>query len=73
MGLIIKKLEEIGELDNTVIVVSGDHGIPGFPRVKCNLYNFGTHVLLIIRYPPMVKAGHIIEDFVNLMDLAPPF
>lgn len=73
LGLIIKKLEEIGELDNTVIVVSGDHGIPGFPRAKCNLYNFGTHVPLIIRYPPMVKAGRIIEDFVNLMDLAPTF
>ncbi len=73
LGLIIKKLEEIGELDNTVIVVSGDHGIPGFPRGKCNLYNLGTRVPLIVRYPSMVKAGRVIDDFVNLMDLAPTF
>ena len=73
LGLILEKLEEIGELDNTIIVVSGDHGIPGFPRAKCNLYNFGTRVPLIVRYPAMVKAGRVIDDFVNLMDLAPTF
>lgn len=73
LGLLIDKLEEIGELDNTVIVVSGDHGIPGFPRAKCNLYNFGTHVPLVVRYPAKVEAGRTIDDFVNLMDLAPTF
>ena len=73
LGLILKKLEEIGELDNTVIVVSGDHGIPGFPRAKCNLYNLGTRVPLVVRYPAMVDAGRTINDFVNLMDLAPTF
>lgn len=73
LGLILKKLEDIGQLDNTVIVVSGDHGIPGFPRAKCNLYNFGTHVPLAVRYPKMIKAGRSVDDFVNLMDLAPTF
>ncbi|MFC0875613.1 sulfatase [Saccharicrinis sp. FJH2] len=73
LGLIIQKLEEIGELDNTVIVVSGDHGIPGFPRAKCNLYNFGTHVPLAVRYPSMIDSGRVVEDMVNLMDLAPTF
>ncbi len=73
LGLIIQKLEEIGELENTVIIVSGDHGIPGFPRGKCNLYNMGTHVPLVVRYPAMVGSGRVIDDFVNLMDLAPTF
>jgi N-sulfoglucosamine sulfohydrolase len=73
LGLIIQKLEDIGELDNTIIVISGDHGIPGFPRGKCNLYNMGTQVPLAIRYPSMIDSGRIIEDFVNLMDLAPTF
>ena len=37
LGVLLERLEAIGELDNTMIVVSGDHGIPGFPRAKCNL------------------------------------
>jgi len=32
LGLLVNKLEEIGELDNTIIVVSGDHGAPRIPR-----------------------------------------
>ena len=48
-------LEAIGELDNTLIVVSGDHGIPGFPRAKCNLYNFGTEVAMAVRWPEKVS------------------
>ena len=41
LGVIIERLEAAGELDNTLFVISGDHGIPGFPRAKCNLYNIG--------------------------------
>ncbi len=69
----IKKLEQIGELDNTVIVMSGDHGIPGFPRAKCNLYDIGTGVPLLVRWPEKFRGGRTVEDFVNLMDLAPTF
>ncbi len=72
LGLLMKKLEEKGELDNTLIVVSGDHGAPGFPRGKTNLYDFGTNVSLAIRWPGgKVKGGRVVEDFVNLTDLAP--
>jgi arylsulfatase A-like enzyme len=73
LGLILNKLEEIGELDNTLIVVSGDHGIPGFPRAKSNLYGLGTHVAMAVRYPAMIEEGRIVDDMVNLMDLAPTF
>ncbi|MDR0871074.1 MAG: sulfatase [Planctomycetaceae bacterium] len=69
----LKNLEDIGELDNTVIVMSGDHGIPGFTRGKCNLYNIGTEVSLFIRWGKNVKGGRTVDDFVNLMDLAPTF
>jgi len=72
LGLFLKKLEEIGELDNTVVVMSGDHGAPGFPHGKCNLYDFGTGVALAIRGPG-IKGGRVVDDFVNLMDLAPTF
>lgn len=70
LGLILRRLREMGELENTVIVVSGDHGAPGFPNGKCNLYDFGTAVPLAIHWPGQ-PGGRVVEDFVNLMDLAP--
>ncbi|MBN2327468.1 MAG: sulfatase [Candidatus Omnitrophica bacterium] len=73
LGLFLKKLEDIGERDNTLIVVSGDHGIPGFPRGKCNLYNLGTEVALFAQWPGQAPGGRVVDDFVNLMDLAPTF
>ncbi len=73
VGVIYNVLKERGELDNTVIVISGDHGIPGFPRAKTNLYNLGTHVALIVSCPKRYKGNRVVDDFVNLMDLAPTF
>jgi N-sulfoglucosamine sulfohydrolase len=72
-GRLLKELEAGGELDNTIIVVSGDHGIPGFPRGKCNLYPFGTNVPLLIQWPAAAPGGRVIDDFINLMDMAPTF
>lgn len=73
LGVLIQRLEASGELDNTLIVVSGDHGIPGFPRAKCNLYDIGSEVALAARWPGHIREGRVIEDFVNLMDLGPTF
>lgn len=72
LGVLLKKLEAIGELDSTLIVVSGDHGPPGFPRGKCNLYDFGTEVPLVVSGPG-VKGGRVVDDLVSLTDLAPTF
>lgn len=72
LGLLIKKLEAIGELDNTLIVVSGDHGAPGFPHGKCTLYDFGTRVSLAIRWGG-AKGGRVLDDLISLTDLAPTF
>jgi N-sulfoglucosamine sulfohydrolase len=73
LGVILDELERRGELDNTLVVVSGDHGIPGMPRAKCNLYDVGTQVPLLVWKPGRVKAGRVIEDMVNIKDLAPTF
>jgi arylsulfatase A-like enzyme len=72
VGVLLKKLEEIGELDNTLIVMSGDHGAPGFPHGKCNLYDFGSSVSLAIRWGG-AKSGRVVDDLVTLPDLAPTF
>ena len=72
IGLLVDEVRKIGELDNTLIVISGDHGIPGFPHGKCNLYDTGTGVCLAI-VGPGVRGGRLVDDFVNLTDLAPTF
>jgi N-sulfoglucosamine sulfohydrolase len=71
-GELLKMLEADGELDNTLVVISGDNGLP-FPRCKSNLYDTGTRVPLAVRWPAAVKGGRVVEDFVNLADLAPTF
>ena len=58
-GVLLKRLEEIGELDNTLIVVSGDHGAPAFPHGKCNLYDFGSSVSLAMRWGG-AKGGRVV-------------
>lgn len=73
VGELLRELEERGELDDTLVVISGDHGIPGFPRAKCNLYGLGVEVALCARLPGRIPSGRVIDDMVNLMDLAPTF
>jgi len=72
VGELLKMLEDISELDNTLVVISGDNGMP-FPRCKSNLYDMGTNVPLAVRWPAAVKGGRIVEDFISLTDLAPTF
>ena len=74
LGVLLARLEKTGQLRNTLVVVSGDHGAPGFPRGKCNLYDFGTAVPLMAMWQGGdVLGGRVVDDFVNLMDLAPTF
>ncbi|MEW6160403.1 MAG: sulfatase [Verrucomicrobiota bacterium] len=72
VGVLLKRLEQTGELERTLVVVSGDHGMPGVPGGKCNLYDFGSAVALVARWPGKT-GGRMVEDFVKLMDLAPTF
>ncbi len=72
LGLMIRRLEAIGELDDTLVVVSGDHGAPGFPHGKCNLYDFGVGVSLAVRGAG-TRGGRVVDDLISLTDLAPTF
>ena len=73
LGILIDELQRAGAWDNTLLVVSGDHGIPGMPRAKCNLYDIGCEVALAARWPGHIAPGRVVDDFVNLMDLGPTF
>lgn len=72
LGRMLHMLEQAGELDNTLIVVTGDNGLP-FPRCKANLYDNGTHVPLVLRWGGKVPGGRVVEDFISLPDVAPTF
>ncbi len=71
-GEVIARLEKLGELENTLIVMSGDNGMP-FPRSKATLYDLGTRVPLAIRWGSAVPGGRTMKDFVTLCDMAPTF
>jgi len=73
LGRMLKTLQENGELDNTIIVVTSDNGMP-FPRAKATIYNYGVHMPLAIRWPSGIKkTGRVVDDFVNHIDFAPTF
>ncbi|MCC6262567.1 MAG: sulfatase [Bryobacterales bacterium] len=65
-------LEKTGELENTVVVITSDNGMP-FPRAKVNLYDAGTHMPLAIRWGARAPGGRVVEDFVSHTDLASTF
>ncbi len=68
----LDQLETMGQLENTLVVVTGDHGMP-FPRCKSNLYDSGARVPLAIQWPKRIQPGRVVEDFVSTTDLAPTF
>jgi N-sulfoglucosamine sulfohydrolase len=72
LGRMIAALEKAGQLDNTLIVVTSDHGNP-MPRSKCNLYDSGVRVPLAARLPGRIPASRKVDDFVGLWELAPTF
>jgi N-sulfoglucosamine sulfohydrolase len=71
-GAAISLLEKAGEIENTVIVMTGDHGMP-FPRCKSNLYDWGVRVPLALRWGVRGKPGRRVSDFVSFVDFAPTF
>jgi arylsulfatase A-like enzyme len=72
LGELVQLLETNGLMENTIVVITSDNGMP-FPRAKTNLYDSGTRMPLLIHWPAKVKGGRIIHDLVSLADLAPTF
>jgi uncharacterized sulfatase len=72
LGRMIGQLEERGLLENTIVVVTSDNGMP-FPRAKANLYDWGVREPLAVRWGDRIKGGRVVDDFVSLTDLGPTF
>ncbi|AQT66943.1 arylsulfatase [Anaerohalosphaera lusitana] len=73
LASILKMLEEKGELDNTIVVVTADNGMP-FPRCKGQEYEYSNHMPMAAMWKNgNPRAGRVVNDFVSFIDLAPTF
>lgn len=67
----IKKLEQTGQLDNTIIIVTADNGMP-FPRAKGLEYEYSNHLPLAIMWKNgIIKPGRIENNLISMIDIAP--
>ncbi len=68
-------LQEMGELDNTVIILTSDHGYfygeHGLNEERRLAYEETARIPVIVRYPPRVKAGAESAPLVQIIDIAP--
>lgn len=70
---ILDFLESKGELDNTIVIVTSDHGMP-FPRAKSDEYDDSNHIPLAIMWGKEIKnPGRVIDEYISLIDIAPTF
>ncbi len=69
----LKELEKRGQLENTIVIATSDHGMP-FPRCKGQAYNYSNHVPMVIMWKQGLKnPGRVVEDSVSFIDIAPTF
>lgn len=71
LGRMLAELERRGQLNQTLVIVTSDNGMP-FPRVKGYAYRDSNRMPLAIRWPAGIRQpGRVVEDFVSFVDLAP--
>lgn len=74
LGRIFAYLESAGQMDDTVILHSSDHGyLLGEFRMfdKRLMYEPSIRVPMMIRYPKAIKAGSVRQEMVLDIDIAP--
>jgi N-sulfoglucosamine sulfohydrolase len=70
VGQVLEALEATGLADNTLVISTTDHGI-AFPTMKCNLYDGGMGVHLILRGPGGFTGGKVCDALISHLDLFP--
>lgn len=71
LGRIIAAIESSGQLNNTMIIATSDHGMP-FPRCKGQAYDHSNHIPLAVMWPDgIVASGRVVTDYVKFTDIAP--
>ncbi len=70
VGKILKRLDDEGLADNTVVIFMSDHGRAHI-RCKQFLYDGGIHIPLIVRWPGNVESGAVSDELVSGVDFTP--
>lgn len=68
LGKVIAELERRGILEDTLIIVTSDNGMP-FPRAKVNLYDAGLRMPLAIRWGRHLASGQTTDALVSHVDI----
>ncbi|MEK3883745.1 sulfatase [Paenibacillus sp. PL2-23] len=70
VGIVMEALKQSGKEESTLVIFTTDHGI-AFPHMKCSLYDTGIGVVLLMKKPGAVRAGHAEDALVSQIDLFP--
>ncbi|MFT4047707.1 MAG: sulfatase [Solimonas sp.] len=71
-GQVLDVLRETGAADDTLVVLTTDHGLP-WPDMKCTVSDAGTGVMLILRGPGGFSGGKVVDAMVSQLDIFPTF
>jgi arylsulfatase A-like enzyme len=70
VGEVLAALDAAGLAANTLVISTTDHGI-SFPTMKCNLYDGGMGVHLVMRGPGEFTGGKVCDAMISHLDLFP--
>ncbi len=70
IGRVLDALDSNQLAENTLVICTTDHGI-AFPRMKCNLYDSGLGVMMIMRGPSGFSGGKVIDALSSHLDIYP--
>ncbi|MCZ7648143.1 MAG: sulfatase-like hydrolase/transferase [Planctomycetota bacterium] len=78
LGLLLDKLDETGQAENTLVIFTSDHGeylgSHGLYAKGVPCFREAYHVPLTMRWPKgIANPGRVVDEFVNLADFAPSF
>jgi len=70
VGMLLDALEESGRSDETLVIVTTDHGMP-FPGAKASFFDSGHHCPFLIRTPELSRRGFHHRALINWLDIRP--
>jgi arylsulfatase len=83
IGTVLKKLEDLGEMDNTIVVYTTDNGaeaatypdggVTPFKGGKCTTWEGGMRVPCVVRWPGHIKPGTVFTEIFASQDWLPTF
>ena len=81
IGYVLKKLEDMGQLNNTIVVFTTDNGAESqtfpdggmtpFKANKLTTWEGGMRVPLVIRWPGVIKPGTVLTEILASYDWLP--